>query len=71
MKRFESLNYVEGSPPKNASEASLDTQTADRGNLDVGDTLNIAGDGSLKKENISFGGTTGGGLGRPSSAGQA
>jgi hypothetical protein len=41
-----------------------------RGTITMG-TINIAGDGSLKKENISFGGTTGGGLGRPSSAGQA
>ena len=63
--RFESLNYVEGSPPKNATEASLDTQTADRGNLDVGDTLNIAGEervtryritGLTKLGDTSFGG---------------
>ncbi len=52
-KRFESLNYVEGSPPKNASEASLDTQTADRGNLGVGDTLNIAGEEKVTRYRIT------------------
>jgi hypothetical protein len=31
-------------------------------------TLNIAGNGSLSKDNIAFGGTTGGGMGTPSSA---
>ena len=38
-----------------------------KGTISMG-TLNIASNGSLKKENISFGGTTGGGLGTPSSA---
>jgi hypothetical protein len=38
-----------------------------RGSVSMG-TLNIAGNGSLSKDNISFGGTTGGGLGTPSSA---
>jgi hypothetical protein len=38
-----------------------------KGSISMG-TLNIAGNGSLSKANISFGGTTGGGLGTPSSA---
>ncbi len=52
-KRFESLNYVDGSPPKNATEASLDTQTADRGNLHVGDTLRIAGEEKVTRYRIT------------------
>jgi hypothetical protein len=40
-----------------------------KGSITMG-TLNIAGNGNLTKSNISFGGTTGGGLGTPSSAGQ-
>jgi len=38
-----------------------------RGTITMG-TLNIAGNGSLSKDNISFGGSTGGGIGTPSSA---
>jgi hypothetical protein len=38
-----------------------------RGTITMG-TLNIAGNGSLSKDNIAFGGTTGGGVGTPSSA---
>ena len=40
-----------------------------RGTISMG-TLNLAGNGNLTKENLSFGGTTGGGVGSPSSAGQ-
>jgi putative ABC transport system permease protein len=50
--RFESLNYVEGSPPAGPREASLDTQTADRAGLDVGDTLHIAGEEAVKSYRI-------------------
>jgi len=38
-----------------------------RGTITMG-SLNIAGNGSLSKDNIAFGGTTGGGVGTPSSA---
>ena len=38
-----------------------------RGTITMG-TLNIAGNGGLSKDNIAFGGTTGGGVGTPSSA---
>src|SRR5215210_7056668 len=47
-KRFETLTYVEGHPPRNANEASLDTQTAKTGKLKVGDTLRIAGSKAVK-----------------------
>ena len=37
--RFETLDYVEGRKPRNASEASIDTQTADNADLEIGDEL--------------------------------
>ncbi len=47
-KRFETLNVTKGRRPRNALEASLDQQTADRGHIDVGDTLRIAGERQVK-----------------------
>jgi putative ABC transport system permease protein len=47
-KRFETLTLVSGRRPRNASEAALDRQTADRGNLKLGDTLRIAGEQQVK-----------------------
>ena len=41
--RFETLDYVEGRKPRTGSEASIDTQTADTGDLKVGDRLRLAG----------------------------
>jgi putative ABC transport system permease protein len=41
--RFETLDYVEGRKPRLPSEASIDTQTADTGDLKVGDRLRLAG----------------------------
>ena len=41
--RFETLDYVEGRKPRTAREASLDTQTADTGDLNVGDEIRLAG----------------------------
>src|SRR5262245_1969202 len=64
-KRFESLTYKEGHPPRNAREASIDTQTADNADLKVGQTLRIAGErhvtayrivGLTQLGNTSFGG---------------
>jgi putative ABC transport system permease protein len=46
--RFETLDYVKGRKPRTASEASLDTQTADVADLKVGDTLRIAGTREVK-----------------------
>jgi putative ABC transport system permease protein len=41
--RFETLDYVEGRKPRTATEASIDTQTADTGDLKVGSKLRLAG----------------------------
>ena len=41
--RFEALDYVEGRKPRSPTEASIDTQTADTGNLKVGSKLRLAG----------------------------
>lgn len=50
--RFETLNYVEGRKPRTLREASLDTQTADRGDLEIGDTLRIAAETSVTEYRI-------------------
>ena len=64
-KRFESLSYVQGRQPDGPREASVDTQTAQNGELKVGDTLRIAGErqvgeyelvGLTKLGETSFGG---------------
>jgi putative ABC transport system permease protein len=41
--RFEALDYVEGRKPRAPTEASIDTQTADTGDLKVGSKLRLAG----------------------------
>ena len=41
--RFETLDYVEGRKPRLATEASIDTQTADTGDLHLGSRLRLAG----------------------------
>ena len=46
--RFETLDYVEGRKPRNANEASIDTQTADTGDLKVGGTIRLAGTSTAK-----------------------
>jgi putative ABC transport system permease protein len=46
--RFESLNMEEGHPPRTANEATLDKQTAERGDLEVGDTLYLAAERRVK-----------------------
>jgi putative ABC transport system permease protein len=51
-KRFESLDYVKGHPPRDAREASIDTQTADNADLKVGGTLRIAGERHVKAYRI-------------------
>jgi putative ABC transport system permease protein len=66
-KRFETLTYVKGRPPRNANEASIDTQTADTGKLHVGGTLRIAGEKQVKAYRIvgetKLGSTSFGGAG--------
>jgi putative ABC transport system permease protein len=46
-KPFDTLTYVDGRPPRTASEASIDTSTADREGFDIGDTLRIAGEAGV------------------------
>ena len=41
--RFETLDYVEGRKPRSDSEVSIDTQTADTGDLKIGGKLRLAG----------------------------
>ena len=41
--RFETLDYVEGRKPRSRTEASIDTQTAETGDLKVGSKLRLAG----------------------------
>ena len=41
--RFETLDYVEGRKPRTPTEASIDTQTADTGDLRVGGKMRLAG----------------------------
>jgi putative ABC transport system permease protein len=50
--RFETLDYVEGRKPRTASEASIDTQTADNGGLELGDRLRVAGAKEVKAYDI-------------------
>jgi putative ABC transport system permease protein len=50
--RFETLDYVDGRKPRSASEASIDTQTADSADLSVGDKLRVAGAKEVKSYDI-------------------
>jgi putative ABC transport system permease protein len=49
---FETLTYLEGHPPRTASEASIDDSTADREGYQIGDTLRIAGEAGVKAYRI-------------------
>ena len=64
---FETLTYVEGRPPESADEASIDTSTAENENLQIGDTLRIAGEREVGDYKIvglqRLGDTSGGGAG--------
>jgi putative ABC transport system permease protein len=66
-KPFDTLTYVEGHPPRTASEASIDQSTADREGLDIGGTLRIAGESGVKSYRIvgiqRLGNTSSGGSG--------
>ena len=63
--RFETLDYVKGRKPRSDTEVSIDTQTADTGDLRVGGKLRLAGThdartydivGLTKLGDTSFGG---------------
>ena len=64
---FESLTYVDGRAPRSADEASIDTSTAKSAELEIGDTLRIAGDREVGEYEIvglqRLGETDGGGAG--------
>ena len=49
---FETFTYVEGRPPRTADEAAIDTNTADRGNLEIGDMVGAVGERELKRYRI-------------------
>ncbi|MGH2715677.1 MAG: ABC transporter permease, partial [Thermoleophilaceae bacterium] len=49
---FETLTYIDGRPPENASEVSIDESTADRESFELGDTLRIAGQAGVKEYEI-------------------
>jgi putative ABC transport system permease protein len=46
--RFESLDMNQGHPPRSARQATIDKQTADRKDLEIGDMLYIAGEREVK-----------------------
>jgi len=50
--RFETLDYVEGRKPRTPTEASIDTQTADTGDLKVGGRVRLAGADEAKTYDI-------------------
>ena len=50
--RFQALDYVKGRTPRTRREASLDTNTADRAKLEVGDRLRVAGERSVTRYRI-------------------
>jgi putative ABC transport system permease protein len=65
--RLESLNYVEGHPPRDPREASIDKASAEDAGLKLGEALTIVGQGSAKAYrlvgftqlgNASFGGAS-------------
>ena len=64
---FETLTYVEGRAPESADEASIDTSTANNEELEIGDTLHIAGEREVSEYEIvglqQLGDTEAGGAG--------
>lgn len=60
--RFSPWTYIEGREPKNATEAAIDSKTADRDGYKVGDTLRVTASKSLKEYKISGIGQFGSGV---------
>ena len=65
--RLESLTYVDGSPPVNSRQASLDEAAADEAGVEIGDRIKVAGQervrsydlvGLTKLGDASFGGAS-------------
>jgi putative ABC transport system permease protein len=51
-KPFDTLTYLEGHPPRTASETSLDQSTSDREHLGIGDKLRIAAEAGVRSYEI-------------------
>jgi putative ABC transport system permease protein len=45
---FDTLTYEEGQPPETDDQAALDSTTADRGNLEIGDRVGVVGNRQLQ-----------------------
>ena len=60
--RFSPWTYTEGHEPKNATEAAIDSKTADRDGYKVGDTLRVTASKPLKKYKITGIGQFGSGV---------
>jgi putative ABC transport system permease protein len=50
--RFDPLTYVEGHAPRTANETAVDQSTADRGGLELGGEVGVAGEAPLKRYRI-------------------
>ncbi len=66
-KRFDPLTYTDGRAPRSGAEAAIDSGTAERSNLKVGDRIGVAGDRSVQRYRVvgineidgtSFGGSS-------------
>jgi putative ABC transport system permease protein len=51
-KPFDTLTYIDGHPPRTATETSLDQSTSDREHLGIGDTLRIAAEAGVRSYKI-------------------
>jgi putative ABC transport system permease protein len=49
---FDPLTYTEGQAPENDTEVVIDTTTADRGNLELGDEVGVVGERELRRYEI-------------------
>ena len=49
---FDPLTYTEGGPPENDDEVAIDTTTADRGELELGDRVGVVGERELERYEI-------------------
>src|SRR5262245_53201226 len=52
-KRFQSLDYKTGGPPKTADEVAIDRGTSKKFHFDVGDTVTVQGDAPAKQYKVS------------------
>ncbi|HYI38423.1 MAG TPA: FtsX-like permease family protein [Thermoleophilaceae bacterium] len=66
-KRFDPLTYTDGRAPRNGTETAIDSGTAERSGLKLGDSIGVAGDRSVQRYRVvgineidgtSFGGSS-------------